>query len=358
MLKRDFVRGFGVRTRCYQIGWTDLVVALEDLLNTRVTPEGCERLIEMLALESNPLPEFCEKQGYDQRIRVYLSSFINSEEELDQGSGRPRKGNYKHLELYRTVLSQPPTYRSIRLAIQAIKWELNLQQNDKAESMFEVAEDLVTFWGGESHVLLGELYDVFAAHYGRLGNYDRAIDFAKSSIQNAVKLAGSNSLLAANKYYEYGSLCFKAGRKDDALANFIKTRETNQNYHANESREHAALCMKMSLLYLNLGQNSECLSRALESLKIVEGLPDNEEELVNLYELLFRQYEITEQKSELNTLAVTAAKKLKDARDPKIVERLLKLVIHPSLKALPFSTRKQLIDLVLELKQRRAPRLQ
>jgi hypothetical protein len=72
--------------------------------------------------------------------------------------------------------------------------------------------------------LLGELYDVFAAYNGQQGKYEQSMDFAKSSIQNAVKLAGSNSLVAANKYYEYGLLCFKAGRKDDALANFIKTR--------------------------------------------------------------------------------------------------------------------------------------
>lgn len=90
--------------------------------------------------------------------------------------------------------------------------------------MFDTLQDLLAFWGGESHPLLGELYDVFAAQNGRLGEYEKAMDFAKSSIQNAVKLAGSNSLIAANKYYEYGLLCFKAGRKDDALANFIKVR--------------------------------------------------------------------------------------------------------------------------------------
>lgn len=74
--------------------------------------------------------------------------------------------------------------------------------------------------------------------------------------------------------------------------------------------------MKMSLLYLNLNQNSECLARALECLKIIERLPDTEEDQVNVYELLFRQYEVTDQKAEMANLATTVAKKLKNARDP------------------------------------------
>ena len=118
------------------------------------------------------------------------------------------------------------------------------------------------------------------------------------------------------------------------------------------------MCMKMSLLYLNLNQNSECLARALECLKIVEQLPDNELELINIYELLFRQYEITEQKIELTNLATTVAKKLKDARDPKIVERMLKIIVYPSLHTLSTNSKKQLFDLLIELKQKRSTRLQ
>ena len=73
---------------------------------------------------------------------------------------------------------------------------------------------------------------------------------------------------------------------------------------------------------------------------------------------MFRQYEITEQKIELTSLATTVAKKLKDARDPKIIERMLKIVAYPSLRGLPTTSKKQLFDVVVELKQKRSTRLQ
>lgn len=55
---------------------------------------------------------------------------------------------FKHLRLYDRIVSEPPTFRTIRLALQAIKWELNLLQYDQAERLYETVQDLVTFWGG------------------------------------------------------------------------------------------------------------------------------------------------------------------------------------------------------------------
>jgi len=73
---------------------------------------------------------------------------------------------------------------------------------------------------------------------------------------------------------------------------------------------------------------------------------------------LFRQYEITEQKIEMSNLATTVAKKLKDARDPQTVQRMLKIVVHPALRVLSVNTKRNLIELVLELKQKRSSRAQ
>ena len=61
-------------------------------------------MIQMLRLETDPIPAVCESYGYDARVRLYLSHFINSELELvDRSTSESRK--FKHLKLYETVLS-------------------------------------------------------------------------------------------------------------------------------------------------------------------------------------------------------------------------------------------------------------
>jgi hypothetical protein len=65
----------------------------------------------------------------------------------------------------------------------------------------------VSFWGNQHHPLLSELYDIFTAVYHSFGELDKAENYAKTSITNAVKVAGGNSTLAAEKYYAYGNVC-------------------------------------------------------------------------------------------------------------------------------------------------------
>lgn len=76
------------------------------------------------------------------------------------------------------------------------------------------------------------------------------------------------------------------------------------------------MCLKMAILYLNMGKYSESLARTLECLKIVENADNNETDLINTYETLARIYEITEQHTEMLNLTQISAKKLRDAARP------------------------------------------
>jgi hypothetical protein len=78
---------------------------------------------------------------------------------------------------------------------------------------------------------------------------------------------------------------------------------------------------------------------------VADKLDHNENELINIYELLFRSYEITDQNIEMANLATTCAKRLKECSDSRIVSRMMKLAIHPTIKPLKVNTKKQLIDL-------------
>lgn len=131
------------------------------------------------------------------RIRMYLSHFVNYDGERQGDRGHSNKESLRHLDLYGPIVTEPATCRSIRLTFMAIKWRLNPSDMNDALKLYEIAQSSIVFWGGDCHPLLSDLYDLFTAHNSSLGKYPEAIDFAKSSIENAVKTGGKNSVLAA-----------------------------------------------------------------------------------------------------------------------------------------------------------------
>lgn len=77
-----------------------------------------------------------------------------------------------------------------------MKWLKKNPQDQNGNIIFEVATDLVTFWGGEYHPLLSELYDFVMGNHIINGNYESALSLAKSSLSNCIKVSGANSLIA------------------------------------------------------------------------------------------------------------------------------------------------------------------
>lgn len=85
-------------------------------------------------------------------------------------------------------------------------------------------------------------------------------------------------------------------------------------------------------------------------------MEDNDTELVNLYELLARTYEVGGQKSDLINIANTCSKKLGDCSDPSVIPRMLKIVVQPHLRALNNTQKAGLIQIIEELKKKRISR--
>lgn len=85
-----------------------------------------------------------------------------------------------------------------------MKWLRKNPNDQNGNAVFEVATDLITFWGGQYHPLLSDLYDFVSGTHVITGNFEAAVTLAKSSLQNCIKVSKANSLASGEKYYQLG----------------------------------------------------------------------------------------------------------------------------------------------------------
>lgn len=85
-----------------------------------------------------------------------------------------------------------------------------------------------------------------------------------------IKLFGTNALPTADKHYQLGNIFFKVSRKEDALKEYIRTKQILESHNQTGIPEYGVILLKLSILYLNFGKISDCVGSALEALKIFD----------------------------------------------------------------------------------------
>ena len=76
--------------------------------------------------------------------------------------------------------------------------------------------------------------------------------------------------------------------------------------------------LKLSTLYLNFGKIVDCVSYALENLKIIDNNGGNPTDEIETFEVLSRAYEITRKKTDLVNVGALCMQKFNLTENPKI----------------------------------------
>lgn len=126
------------------------------------------------------------------------------------------------------------------------------------------------FWLGEFNPSISEFYDFFSMYYASVGKYEQAIQLAKSSLVNIVKVLGATALPVADKHYQLGNIYFKLSRKEDALKEYIRTHQILLAHAQTQIPEYGIILLKLALLNLNFGKVADCVNGSLEALKVFE----------------------------------------------------------------------------------------
>ena len=80
------------------------------------------------------------------------------------------------------------------------------------------------FWEGDYNPAISEFYDFFSIYYASIGQYSQAIQFAKLSVKNIMKVCGATALPVADKHYQLGNIYFNMGRKEESLKEYTRTK--------------------------------------------------------------------------------------------------------------------------------------
>lgn len=126
------------------------------------------------------------------------------------------------------------------------------------------------FWLGQYNPAISQFYDFFSMYYASIGRYDEAIQLAKLSLKNIIKVVGAAQLPVADKHYQLGNIFFKMGRKEDSLKEYSQTKEILLSHQQTTIAEYGVILLKLSLLYLNFGKISEAINHSLQALKIFD----------------------------------------------------------------------------------------
>jgi tetratricopeptide (TPR) repeat protein len=101
-------------------------------------------------------------------------------------------------------------------------------------------------------------------------DYDEAINLAKSSLVNTIKIVGADGLPASEKFFQLGNCYFKAGKKQEALTNYLKTKDVLASNKRTHTREFGVVLLKLAILELNFGKISQAIDYGLDCLGIFE----------------------------------------------------------------------------------------
>lgn len=160
---------------------------------------------------------------------------------------------------------------------------------------------------------------------------------------NTLKVVGANRLPLSEKYFQMANCYFKCGKKQDALANYAKCKEVLIANKRNGSHEYGLVLLKLGVLELNFGRINQAVEMGLDSLGLFERDSNSQLQFLEAMELLSRAYEITQKTDRIAELATLCSEKIRRCEDPKLMERMLKVALHPQLSDLPQQTVRNLL---------------
>jgi tetratricopeptide (TPR) repeat protein len=70
----------------------------------------------------------------------------------------------------------------------------------------------------------------------------------------------------SEKYFQLANCYFKSGKKQDAIANYLKTKEVLEINKRDTTHEYGRVLLKLAVLELNFGRINQALEFGLESL--------------------------------------------------------------------------------------------
>jgi tetratricopeptide (TPR) repeat protein len=82
----------------------------------------------------------------------------------------------------------------------------------------------------------------------------------------------------ADKHYQLANIYFKIGSKEEALKEYLKTKQTLEMHKQHSTPEYGTVLLKLALLFLSFGKVSDCVGSSLEALKIFNANEQHEEE--------------------------------------------------------------------------------
>jgi tetratricopeptide (TPR) repeat protein len=83
-------------------------------------------------------------------------------------------------------------------------------------------------------------------------------------------VVGATRLPVSEKYFQLANCYFKSGKKQDALTNYLKTKEVLAANKRNSTHEYGVVLLKLAVLELNFGRINQAIEFGLESLGLFE----------------------------------------------------------------------------------------
>ena len=180
--------------------------------------------------------------------------------------------------IYDLLEWEPHNYCSTKVSLLAIKWAIKKRNEELANKIFEIKFEENAFWVTEFNPAISEFYHFFSIYNASIGNYVEAVKLAKSSLVNSIKLLGASALPTADKHYQLGNIFFKIGKKEEALKEYLKTKQILADHNQTTIPEYAVILLKLTLLYLNFGKIGDCVGCGLQALKIFDANGGSEQD--------------------------------------------------------------------------------
>ena len=107
-----------------------------------------------------------------------------------------------------------------------LKWYLRKRKKEKYIRVCNSLLTKINNFFGDFHPLLSELYETFCIFHRSNSEHEDAITFCKSSVVNILKICGNNHIKIGEAYYQLALCCIKSGKKEQAIMNLKKAKNT------------------------------------------------------------------------------------------------------------------------------------
>lgn len=94
---------------------------------------------------------------------------------------------------------------------------MNKEKEEEFRRGIEKALQMTDYWVEEGHLAYCNFLELLSDFYAAQGNAEESVKVMKESLTRCLKVCGTQSKQAGNKYYELGERELKVGHKREAI---------------------------------------------------------------------------------------------------------------------------------------------